>query len=82
LWVQKSCCPPANVEFHGNDARGVSVPFLAAQNLSAGLRMYENVFCVKGAVDAGQRAAIPQNTFSSDCASSNTPVPPQQRYIP
>lgn len=82
LWVQKACCPPANVEFHGNDARGVSVPFLAAQNLSAGVRMYENVFCVKGAVDAGQRAAIPQNTFSSDCASSNTPVPPQQRYIP
>jgi nitrous oxidase accessory protein NosD len=77
LWVQKACCPPANVEFHGNDVRGVSLPFLAAQDVSAGVRMHGNAFCLKGAVDAGQRTAIPQNTFSSDCGSSNVPVPPQ-----
>lgn len=81
FWVQKPCCPPANVEFHGNDVRGVSIPFLAAQDVSAGVRMYENVFCVKGAMDPGQRTAIPQNTFSGNCVSSNNPVPPQQLQI-
>jgi hypothetical protein len=81
LWVQKACCPPANVEFHDNDARDVSAPFLAAQNVSAGVRMYENVFCVKGAVDTVQRNAIPQNTFSSDCGSSNSLGPSQQLQV-
>lgn len=78
LWVQRPCCPPANVEFHGNDVRGVSVPFLAAQDVSAGVRIYGNDFCLKGAVDAGQKTATPNNTFSNNCAFSNSPVPPQQ----
>lgn len=81
LWVQRPCCPPANVEFHNNDVRGVSAPLLAAQDVSAGVRIHGNVFCVKGAVDAGLRHAIPQNMFSGNCVSSNSPVPPQQLQI-
>jgi hypothetical protein len=82
LWVQRLCCPPANVEFRDNEVRDVSAPLLAAQDVSAGVRVYANVFCFKGAVGAGQKTAIPSNTVSSDCASSNTPVPPQQLHIP
>lgn len=79
LWVLKPCCPPSNVEFHDNDVRDVSAPLEAAQNVSAGVRMHSNVFCFKGAVDAGQKRAVPNNTFSSNCASlSGIDPPPQQ----
>jgi hypothetical protein len=81
LWVQKACCPPANVEFHDNDVRDVSMPLLAAQDVSAGVRVYKNVFCFKSAVDAGRKNGIPNNTFLSDCASSNSFGPSQQLQV-
>lgn len=81
LAVVKPCCRPANVEVHHNDFRNVSVPLVAAQDVSAGVRVYSNVFCFKGVVNAGQKNAIPNNTFSNACASSNSLGPPQQLQV-
>src|SRR5262249_37730748 len=76
----KALCPPANVEVHHNDFRGVSAPVVAVQNVSAGVRMYSNSFCFKGAGDAGQKIAFPNNTFSSNCtANLSAPQQPQVR---
>jgi hypothetical protein len=81
LWVQRACCPPANVEFHHNDIRDVSVPLVAAQDVSAGVRVYSNSFCIKGAVDASQKSAVPNNTFSTDCASTGGLAPPRDVQV-
>ncbi|OAI49806.1 hypothetical protein AYO43_00050 [Nitrospira sp. SCGC AG-212-E16] len=81
LWVLRPCCPPANVEFHNNDIRDVSVPLVAAQDVSAGVRVYSNFFCFKGAVDADQKNAVPNNTFSSDCTALRRINPPQHIQV-
>jgi len=69
LWVQRACCTPANVEFRENDIRNVSVPLVAAQNVSKGVRVYSNFFCFKGAGDENQISAVPNNTISRDCTA-------------
>jgi len=81
LWILRPCCQPANVEFHHNDIRDVSVPLVTAQDVSAGVRVYSNSFCFKGAVDASQKSAVPNNTFSSDCASLRRIAPPQHIQV-
>jgi hypothetical protein len=81
LWVLRPCCPPANVELRNNDIRDVSVPVVAAQDVSGGMRVYANLFCLKGAVDASVQSAFPNNTFSSDCASVKKLKPPQQLRV-
>lgn len=81
LWVQRPCCPPANVEFHNNDIRDVSAPLLAAQDVSAGIRVYSNIFCLKSADGALQKSLAQNNTFVSDCASPPILGPPQNLRI-
>lgn len=81
LAVLKPCCPPANVEVHHNDFREVSVPLEAAQNVSAGVRVHSNSFCLKGAVDAGQISAIPSNTFSGHCLPPIQVTPPPNLFV-
>jgi Right handed beta helix region len=76
LAILKPCCPPFNVEFHDNNIRDVSVPIVTVQILSAGLRVYANSFCFKGAVDAGQISAVPNNTFSGNCPPPIQVTPP------
>lgn len=61
LAVLKPCCPPVNVEIRDNTFGDVAVPVMAAQDLSIGMRMTANVFCLRGQVDAAQRRALPNN---------------------
>ncbi len=70
LWVLRPCCTPANVEFHDNDIRNVSEPILAAQDMSVGLRMYSNIFCLTRTDDSPHKGRHPNNTFVSGCAAS------------
>lgn len=81
LWVQRPCCQPANVEFHDNDIRDVPAPVVTAQTLSGGLRVYSNSFCLKGAVDAGQNSAVPNNTFTGNCPPPIQITPPSNLFV-
>jgi hypothetical protein len=81
LWVQRPCCPSANVEFHDNDVREVSAPLVSAQDVSAGVRVYSNTFCLKGS-DAGQGDAFPNNSFSSGCDPQRNINAPSQSSGP
>jgi hypothetical protein len=59
--VLKPCCPPVNVEIRDNVFGDVAVPVVTARDLSPGVRMASNVFCMRGAVDAAQRRVLPNN---------------------
>ncbi|MCS6897436.1 MAG: hypothetical protein NZM29_05630, partial [Nitrospira sp.] len=80
LAVLKPCCPPSNVEFRDNLIREVDVPVVTAQDLSTGMLMASNVFCVRGPVDAAQRRAIPNNSILNilEC-DRELPVPQHLR---
>jgi hypothetical protein len=67
LAILKPCCPPDNVEFHDNIVRDVSVPLVTVQNVSAGVHVYSNIFCLKGPRDADLINTFPNNTFSKGC---------------
>jgi hypothetical protein len=82
LAVLKPCCQPDSVEFHGNIVGDVSALLVTAQDVSAGMRIQSNIFCLngqKGQADAGQTKLFPSNTFNWDCA--RTLSPPQQLRI-
>lgn len=79
LAVLKPCCPPVAVEFHDNIIGDVSAPLVTAQDVSAGVRIYSNVFCLKDPADAGQTKLLPNNTFNSNCG--RTLPPPQQLQV-
>jgi hypothetical protein len=78
--VLKPCCPSAAVEFRDNLIDDVETPVESAQDLSAGVRMFSNVFCLKGLVDPGRRHALPNNIMNSrgDCDRA-LPVPQHLR---
>jgi hypothetical protein len=59
--VLKPCCPPVNVEIRDNTFGDVAIPVMTAKDLSSGVRMTANVFCLRGQVDAAQRRALPNN---------------------
>jgi len=81
LWVQRACCTPANVEFRDNDIRNVSLPLVAAQNVSGGVRVYSNFFCFNGAVDESEINTVPNNSFSRDCTALKRMNPPRQIQV-
>lgn len=77
LAVLKPCCPPAGVEFRDNIVRDVSSPLVSAQDVSAGVLVQSNVFCLKSPVDARLRTILPNNIFSSDCGG----IPSEQKHL-
>ena len=68
LAILKPCCSPEGVEFHDNVVGDVAMPLFAVQDLSTGVRIHSNVYCLNGPMDAGQEKVFPNNTFRTDCA--------------
>lgn len=79
--VLKPCCPPLNVEIRNNLLRDVVVPFVTAKNLSPGVRMTGNVFCMRGPVNAAQRQALPNNFMVNMAECEQQPPAPQQLRV-
>jgi hypothetical protein len=75
--VLKPCCPPVNVEIRNNVFGDVAVPVVTAKDLSSGVRMASNVFCVRGPVNAAQRQALPNNVIVSFAECEREPPAPQ-----
>lgn len=65
LAVLKPCCPPIGVEVRNNVFREVTVPVMTAKDLSRGVHMTTNLFCVQGAVDLARRTAPSDNVVVS-----------------
>jgi hypothetical protein len=78
LAVLKPCCRPGGIEFHDNVIGDVSAPLVAAQDLSAGVRIRSNVFCLKGPVDTGQAMLRSNNTVHGNCGKVVSPPQPLQ----
>ncbi|MCP9451015.1 MAG: right-handed parallel beta-helix repeat-containing protein [Nitrospira sp.] len=76
--VLKPCCPPLNVEIRNNLIRDIMVPFVTAKNLSPGVRMTGNVFCMRGPVNPAHRQALPSNFIVSMAECERQPPAPQQ----
>lgn len=79
--VLKPCCPPLNVEIQNNLIRDVIVPLVTAKNLSPGVRMTGNVFCMRGAVTTAQRQALPNNFMVSMAECERQPPAPRQLRV-
>ncbi|MCP9442314.1 MAG: right-handed parallel beta-helix repeat-containing protein [Nitrospira sp.] len=65
LAVLKPCCPPVGVEVWGNVFRNVLVPVMTAKDLSRGVQMTTNLFCVRGSVELARRMSPLGNTIVS-----------------
>lgn len=79
--VLKPCCPPLNVEIRNNLIRDVMVPFVTAKNLSPGVQMTGNVFCMRGPVSVAQRQALPNNFMVNMAECERQPPAPQQLRV-
>ena len=55
----------------------ISSPYNDIRDAAFGVRVYSNLFCFDGPMVDTQRAALPNNTFSNDCASLTRMNPPQ-----
>ncbi|MCP9451537.1 MAG: right-handed parallel beta-helix repeat-containing protein [Nitrospira sp.] len=78
LAVLKPCCPPVDVEIRDNVFGDVAAPVVTAKDLSSGVRMTGNVFCMRGAVDAAQRHLLPSNNFILALAECERGLPAPQ----
>lgn len=81
LAVLKPCCPPVGVEVWGNVFRDVLFPVMTAKDLSRGVQMTTNLFCVRGAVDLARRMLPSGNNIVSAAECERGVPSPQNLQI-